>query len=150
MKILVLHGPVLNMLGTREPEIYGSQSLAEINAMLLQSAAERELELEFLQSNHEGELLDAILGARDKGHRGILLNPASYSHTSVAMMDAIRACQLPVVEVHLSNIHARGELRRHSYTAMAAIGIVSGFGPDSYIAGLFLLSRKLSQMYAAD
>ena len=145
MKILVLHGPVLNMLGSREPEIYGTKTLPEINDMLQVSAKERGLELEFLQSNHEGVLVDAILGAMANGTHGILMNPASYSHTSVAMMDAISACQLPVVEVHLSNIHARGELRRHSYTAMAAIGVVTGFGPDSYTAGLSLLTAKLNE-----
>ena len=148
MNLLVLHGPVLSMLGNREPEIYGSDTLEQINGKLEESAAQRGVELEILQSNHEGVLIDAILAAKENGKRGILMNPASYSHTSIAMMDAIRACQLPVVEVHLSNIHARGEMRTHSYTAMAAIGIVSGFGPDSYIAGLFLLSAHIARQDA--
>lgn len=140
MKILVLHGPSLDTLGTREPEIYGRLTLDEINEMLRETAGQRGAELEILQSNHEGVLVDAVLAAAKKGCRGILMNPAAYSHTSIALMDAIRACGLPVVEVHLSNIHAREDFRRHSYTAMAARGVVTGFGVDSYIAGLFLLS----------
>ena len=145
MKLLVLHGPSLNMLGTREPQIYGKLSLDDINSLLQETAGQRGAELTILQSNHEGELVDAVLGAKEKGNRGILMNPAAYSHTSIALLDALRACGLPVVEVHLSNIHAREEFRRHSYTAMAALGIVSGFGPDSYIAGLHLLCSKLEQ-----
>ncbi|MEZ5338021.1 MAG: type II 3-dehydroquinate dehydratase [bacterium] len=145
MKLLVLHGPSLDRLGTREPEIYGSLSLAGINALLEETAKQRGLELTILQSNHEGVLVDAILAAAENGNRGILMNPAAYSHTSVALLDAIRACGLPVVEVHLSNIHAREEFRRHSYTAMGAVGVVTGFGPDSYIAGLQLLAARLLQ-----
>ena len=112
MKLLVLHGPSLDKLGTREPEIYGSLSLGEINAQLEETARQRGAELTILQSNHEGVLADAILSARENGNRGILMNPAAYSHTSIALLDAIRACGLPVVEVHLSNIHAREEFRR--------------------------------------
>ena len=150
MKLLVLHGPSLDKLGTREPEIYGSLSLGEINAQLEETARQRGAELTILQSNHEGVLVDAILSAGEKGNRGILINPAAYSHTSIALLDAIRACGLPVVEVHLSNIHAREEFRRHSYTAMGAVGVVTGFGVDSYIAGLHLLSARIQQLDARD
>jgi len=135
MKILVLHGPNLNLLGTREPELYGRETLADVNAALQVLAAELGVELTTFQSNAEGSLVDAIqdaMGVFD----GILINPAAYTHTSIAIRDAISAVQLPVVEVHLSNIHAREEFRRHSYLAPIAVGQISGFGVNSYLLGL--------------
>lgn len=143
MKILVLHGPSLDKLGIREPDIYGTLSLSQINERMLATAALLDLELGFQQSNHEGVLVDLILSAAEKEYRGIVINPAAYSHTSIAIHDAIRASGLPVVEVHLSNIHAREEFRRHSITAMAALGVITGFGPDGYIAALRLLASRL-------
>ncbi|MSM40802.1 MAG: type II 3-dehydroquinate dehydratase [Geobacter sp.] len=135
MKILVLHGPNLNLLGTREPELYGRETLADVNAELQVLAGELGMELTTFQSNAEGSLVDAIQDARGV-FDGILINPAAYTHTSIAIRDAISAVQLPVVEVHLSNIHAREEFRRHSYVAPIAVGQISGFGVNSYLLGL--------------
>ncbi|MBI5655952.1 MAG: type II 3-dehydroquinate dehydratase [Geobacter sp.] len=135
MKILVLHGPNLNLLGTREPELYGRETLADVNAALQVLAGELGMELTTFQSNTEGSLVDAIQDARGV-FDGILINPAAYTHTSIAIRDAISAVQLPVVEVHLSNIHAREEFRRHSYVAPIAVGQISGFGVNSYLLGL--------------
>lgn len=135
MKILVLHGPNLNLLGTREPEIYGRLTLDAINMALQKCAEELGVTICCAQSNHEGVLVDLIQEA--PGHYdGILINPAAYTHTSVAIRDAIAATALPVVEVHLSNIHRREEFRARSYTAPVAIGQISGFGADSYLLGL--------------
>lgn len=135
MKILVLHGPNLNLLGTREPQVYGSFTLAEINAALANLAEELGVELAIFQSNSEGDLIDLIHAAADSSH-GILINPAAYTHTSVAIRDALSAVNLPTVEVHLSNIHKREEFRTRSFIAPVSLGQISGFGPDSYMLGL--------------
>ncbi len=135
MKLLVLHGPNLNLLGTRETGIYGSTTLAQINDNLAVLAAELGVELDCFQSNSEGALVDAIHDAMGKAD-GILINPAAYTHTSVAIRDALAGVALPAVEVHLSNIHTREPFRHTSYTAPVTIGQVVGFGPDSYLLGL--------------
>lgn len=135
MKFLVLHGPNLNLLGTREPGIYGSQTLADINGLLDVLAAELGCELSVVQSNSEGVLIDAIHSAiRDC--QGVLMNPAAYTHTSVALRDAISSVGLPCVEVHLSNIHKREPFRHTSMIAPVAVGQICGFGGDSYLLGL--------------
>ncbi len=135
MKFLVLHGPNLNLLGTREPGVYGSRTLADINASLEKLSAEMGSELSFLQSNSEGDLVDAIQSAAH-GCQGILINPAAYTHTSIAIRDALSAVGVPCVEVHLSNIHSRETFRHTSMIAPVSIGQICGFGPDSYLLGL--------------
>lgn len=142
LKILVLHGPNLNLLGEREPGVYGSVTLAQINEMLEREANTRQVSLAFLQSNHEGVLIDAIQAARGE-YQGILINPGAYTHTSVAIRDAIAAVNIPTVEVHLSNIHQRETFRHYSYIAPVAIGQISGFGDQSYRWGLLALVEHL-------
>jgi 3-dehydroquinate dehydratase-2 len=134
MKILVIHGPNLNLLGSRETEIYGEQSLDEINGSLTKLAKELGIELTIRQSNHEGEIVELIQGS--KGYDAIVINPAAYTHTSIAIRDAIAAVAIPTVEVHLSNIHSREEFRQKSLIAPEAYGQISGFGPESYCLGL--------------
>jgi len=138
MKILVIHGPNLNLLGVRETDIYGAQTLDEIDNSLKKLAKELGLELTIRQTNHEGEIVDLIQNSKD--YRGILINPAAYTHTSIAIRDAIAAANIPAVEVHLSNIHKREEFRRTSLIAPVATGQISGFGPQSYLLGLRALS----------
>lgn len=138
----MLNGPNLNMLGKREPAIYGSQTLQDINDELKKTAVSLETSLTFFQSNHEGALVDKIQAALGL-HQGILINPGAYTHTSVAIRDAIAAVALPTVEVHLSNIHQRETFRQHSYIAPVAVGQISGFGPDSYRLGLEGLVKHL-------
>lgn len=140
--ILILNGPNLNLLGTRQPEVYGSTTLSDIKAMCRNKAAELSVELEFSQSNHEGELVDIIHQAREK-HDGIILNAGAYTHTSVALMDAISSIELPVIELHLSNIHAREEFRHQSYIAKVALGVICGFGADGYLLALNALKTHL-------
>ena len=135
MKFMILHGPNLNMLGKREPAVYGNQTLDDINASLAELASELGCELSLFQSNSEGELIDAIHKSAEMSH-GILINPAAYTHTSIAIRDALSAVGLPVVEVHLSNIHRRETFRHISMIAPVAIGQISGFGRDSYLLGL--------------
>jgi len=144
MKILVLHGPNLNLLGTREPGIYGKMTLDRINADLIELAAELGCDLMIIQSNSEGELIDAIQSALG-AFLGILINPAGYTHTSVAIRDAIAAVGLPAVEVHLSNIHAREEFRSHSFISPVAVGQICGFGADSYLLGLRALHGHINK-----
>jgi 3-dehydroquinate dehydratase II len=131
-KILVLHGPNLNLLGVREPEVYGQQGLAEINAALAERAERDGHELAWFQSNAEHELIGRVHQARDEGTEIILINPAAFTHTSVALRDALTAVEIPFIEVHLSNLHAREPFRRHSYFSDLAVGVISGFGADSY------------------
>ncbi|MBP0041602.1 MAG: type II 3-dehydroquinate dehydratase [Roseofilum sp. SBFL] len=133
--VLVLHGPNLNLLGLREPGIYGATTLAEINQQLKEDGKTLQVEVTTLQSNHEGELVDAIHQAVDC-YQGIVINAGAYTHTSVALRDAIAAVSIPTVEVHLSNIYRREPFRHHSYLAPVVVGQISGFGPESYRLGL--------------
>jgi 3-dehydroquinate dehydratase II len=142
VSVLVLHGPNLNLLGQREPEIYGSLTLTEINQQLQGDALDFDLQLEIVQSNHEGGLVDAIQAAFGV-HQGILINAAAYTHTSVALRDAISAVAIPTVEVHLSNIYRREPFRHHSWLAPVVIGQISGFGANSYRLGLRALADHL-------
>jgi 3-dehydroquinate dehydratase-2 len=130
--ILVLHGPNLNLLGSREPEIYGHTTLAGIHAAMSARARAAGVQLESFQSNHEGELIDRVQSARDQGVRFIIINPAAYTHTSVALRDALAAVAIPFIEVHLSNVHAREPFRKHSYFSDIAVGLISGLGAQGY------------------
>jgi 3-dehydroquinate dehydratase II len=142
--IHILNGPNLNLLGTREPEIYGKTTLADIERMCHEFGASHALLVQFLQTNHEGQLVDWIQEAAQKAH-GLLINPAAYSHTSIAIRDALSACQIPVVEVHLSNIHRREPFRHLSYVSQVATGVICGFGADGYLLGLQALATVLGR-----
>ena len=135
-KILVLSGPNLNLLGTREPAVYGSQTLADIGRLLEQRGAALGFTVESRQTNHEGALVDWLHEAQATGCHAVLLNAGAYTHTSIALLDAIRAIKVPVIEVHLSNPHTREEYRHKSYVGMAAKGTVCGFGANSYLLAL--------------
>ena len=142
-RILVLHGPNLNLLGSREPEVYGYISLAQINADLTQMAADDGAELVSFQSNHEGALIDRVQAARADGTGFIVINPGGYTHTSVALRDALAAVGLPFIEVHLSNIHRREAFRQHSYFSDLAVGVICGLGADGYRLALGHALRSL-------
>jgi 3-dehydroquinate dehydratase II len=141
--VLVLHGPNLNLLGLREPGIYGVSTLAQIDAKLVELGRSMNTVVQSLQSNHEGALVDSIHAARER-HHGIVINAGAYTHTSVAIRDAISAVQLPTVEVHLSNIYKRETFRHHSYLASIVVGQISGFGANSYYLGLQALIAHLA------
>ncbi len=148
MKIAVIQGPNLNMLGIREQNIYGPMTLDQIHEQMKGSASQTGVELEFFQSNLEGEIVDKIqecIGTVD----GIIINPAAYSHTSIAIADALAAVNLPVVEVHISNIYKREEFRQTSMTAKSSMGVITGFGPFGYHMGLMALTQIISEMKAA-
>jgi 3-dehydroquinate dehydratase-2 len=136
MSVLVLHGPNLNLLGTREPEVYGRTTLAEINDGLTAQAEAAGAKLAHFQSNHEGALVDRIHAARTDGTRFIVINPAAFTHTSVALRDAMAAVAIPFVEVHLSNVHRREPFRHHSYLSDLAVGVICGLGPQGYALAL--------------
>lgn len=141
-RILVLHGPNLNLLGTREPEHYGRATLADINLALARLAEAANVDLESFQSNHEGALIERIHAAREQAVRAIIINPAAYTHTSVALRDALAAVAIPFIEVHLSNVHAREPFRQHSYFSDLALGVISGLGHEGYVLALeYLLNR---------
>ena len=143
MKILILHGPNLNLLGTREPEVYGSMTLDDINHKLSELGKELGVEIKYLQSNHEGALIDALHDARTWAS-GVVFNPGGYTHTSIALRDAISAIQIPVVEVHLSNVYAREEFRHVSMISAVCKGKITGFGWRSYMLGLRALVDGLT------
>ncbi len=140
--ILVLNGPNLNILGAREPDVYGHETMAEIEAACAERASALGLTVEFRQSNSEGELVDWIQGARN-GYAGLIVNAGAYTHTSVALLDALLACDVPVIEVHLSNIFQRDDFRHHSYVSKAARGLICGFGGFGYEMALDAAARML-------
>lgn len=144
IKILVIHGPNLNLLGKREPEVYGHQTLDDINDALAALGKELNVAVDAYQSNHEGSLIDRIHSAADEGFSGVIMNPGGLTHTSVALRDAIASVDLPVIEAHLSNIHAREEFRKHSYISAVVIGQVAGFGAASYQLALRGMVAHLS------
>jgi 3-dehydroquinate dehydratase II len=147
--ILVLNGPNLNLLGVREPKTYGSETLADIEEACLERAAALDLALDFRQSNHEGQLVDWIQEARESAD-GIIINAGAYTHTSIAILDALRACELPIIEVHLSNIFAREAYRHHSYISSVAHGVICGFGAQSYILALDAIAYVLEAATGAE
>jgi 3-dehydroquinate dehydratase-2 len=145
MRVTVLNGPNLNLLGTREPAIYGRATLAEVESLVRAEAGTLGMAIDWVQSNHEGALVDAVQAARATA-RGLLVNAGGYTHTSVALRDALLAAGLPFVEVHLSNPYAREEFRHRSLTADLALGVVAGFGPQSYLLGLRALAARLADV----
>jgi 3-dehydroquinate dehydratase-2 len=144
MDVLVINGPNLNTLGTREPEIYGSTTLADIEAGLVAQGREAGLEVDCFQSNHEGEIIDRLHAARVDGTRFVIINPGAFTHTSVAIRDAFAAVAVPFCEVHISNVHAREEFRRHSYLSDLAVGVLTGFGAFGYTMAMDYAIQKLA------
>ncbi len=142
ISLLVLNGPNLNLLGTRQPEVYGSTTLADVEALCREAGDRLGVGIDFRQSNHEGVLVDWIHEAKGR-HGGIVLNAAALTHTSIAIMDAIASVELPVAEVHLSNIHRREEFRHLSYVSKVALGMIAGFGPHGYVLGIEALAAHL-------
>lgn len=143
-RLLVLHGPNLNLLGTREPNHYGQTTLADINLALARRAEAAGVELEAFQSNHEGALIERVHAAREQDVRYIIINPAAYTHTSVALRDAMAAVGIPFIEVHLSNVHARESFRHRSYFSDLAVGVISGLGSEGYLLALEYVLSKLN------
>ncbi len=143
MDVLVINGPNLNTLGTREPEIYGSTTLADIEQGLHAQAAAAGLSLDAFQSNHEGEIIDRLHAARTDGTRFVIINPGAFTHTSVAIRDAFAAVAIPFAEVHISNVYAREEFRRHSYLSDLAVGVLTGFGAKGYAMALDFVIERL-------
>ena len=142
VRISVLNGPNLNLLGTREPEVYGHQTLQDIKSRLEEEAGVYNIALDFYQSNHEGDIIERIHEAYHKGYNGIIINPGAFSHYSYAIRDAISSANIYTIEVHLSNIHAREEFRSKSVIAPVCIGQICGLGADAYSAALFVLHRR--------
>ncbi len=142
-KVLILNGPNLNLLGTREPEIYGAETLADVERACKAHGKKRDLKIDFRQSNNEGELVQWIQDAR-KGFAAIVINAGAYTHTSVAILDALLAVGMPVIEVHLSNIYKRDEFRHHSYISKAATGVICGLGSQGYLLALDALAQRLA------
>lgn len=140
--VLILNGPNLNLLGQRQPDVYGRATLADVEGLCSKHAAGLGLDVSFLQSNHEGALIDAVHAAKGT-HGGLIINAGAYTHTSIALMDAVASVELPMVEVHLSNIHARESFRHVSYLSKIAIGQICGFGPQGYLMALDALSERL-------
>lgn len=140
--LLILNGPNLNLLGTREPDIYGADTLADVEADCHAYGKNKGISVACLQSNHEGALVDAIHAAKGT-HAGIILNAGAYTHTSIALHDAIAGTQVPTIELHLSNVHAREEFRHHSYIARVAVGVICGFGAEGYTLAMDAMIRHL-------
>jgi 3-dehydroquinate dehydratase-2 len=145
VQILVIHGPNLNLLGQREPNIYGSTTLDQINDSLTRAAASKGVKLQSYQSNHEGQLIDRVQAARTDGTGFIIINAGGLTHTSVALRDALAAVAIPFVEVHVSNVYRREDFRHHSYLSALAEGVVAGLGPQGYLAALDFALNRLSQ-----
>ena len=143
ISLLILNGPNLNLLGTRQPEVYGRTTLADVEAMCAEKAKALGIGIDFRQSNHEGTLVDWIHEAKGK-HDGIVINAGAYTHTSIALMDAIASVELPVAEVHISNIHQRESFRHLSYISKVSVGMICGFGPYGYLLGIDALVNRLS------
>lgn len=145
ISLLVLNGPNLNLLGTRQPQVYGSTTLADVEALCLEARERLDIGIDFRQSNQEGVLIDWIHEAQGK-HAGIVLNAGALTHTSIAIMDAIASVELPVAEVHLSNIHRREEFRHLSYISKVALGMIAGFGPQGYVLGIEALAEHVGEL----
>lgn len=143
VKVLVIHGPNLGLLGDRQPEVYGNFSLAQINDKIKVEAEQHGIEVDFFQSDHEGEIVSKIGSSVKSGYHYLVINPAAYTHTSVAIHDAIQAVKVPTIEVHLSNIYAREGFRQKSFVAPVAVGQISGFGPQSYVLAIQAIAERV-------
>ena len=144
-KILIIHGPNLNLLGSREPGVYGTDTLESINQLMTDKAGENQIEVKIIQSNHEGEIVEAIQNSAADNIDYILINPAAFTHTSVAIRDAFLATKIPFIELHLSNVHARDAFRKHSYLSDIATGVICGFGKNSYLMALEAVINQFNQ-----